>query len=275
VTSPRVITAATDHVPGDDAVGHGLVLDRLEPVDALDLQRARADAGQARAHLREHRAQVDDLRLARGVVDHRRALGERRRHEQVLGGADAGEVEPHARPAQLRRPGDEVAVLADDAGAELDQTGHVHVEPARADGVAARQGDLRLPAAGHERTEHGDGRADPPDQVVVGLVPGPLRHRDRDAAVAADHLAAEAPQHLAHDRHVEDVGHVGQDGGALGEQRGRHELQDAVLRAAHRDLSREPRATGDEEAVHPASLGSLRPAPERWGRATSRTGTAS
>ena len=41
----------------------------------------------------EELAEVDDLRLAGGVVDRRRALGEHRRGEDVLGGADAREVE--------------------------------------------------------------------------------------------------------------------------------------------------------------------------------------
>ena len=53
-------------------------------------------AQHVRAHAVEERREVGDLRLARRVLDHRGALGEHRRAHEVLGRADARELE-HAR----------------------------------------------------------------------------------------------------------------------------------------------------------------------------------
>ena len=114
VTSPRVIAAATAQVPatirsgtvrcevgGQRAGGH-----------ALDLDRRGAGAGDLGAHLDQHVGQVDDLRLAGRVVDHRGAVGQHGGHQDVLGGPDTREVQPHRRPGQpVRRAGDDVAVL--------------------------------------------------------------------------------------------------------------------------------------------------------------------
>ena len=64
-----------------------------------------------RAHRDQALGEIGDLRLARGVVEHGLALGERRRHQQVLGGADrhvgkddarAGEAVRRRRPRRSR-----------------------------------------------------------------------------------------------------------------------------------------------------------------------------
>ena len=85
----------------------------------------------------------------------------------------------------VRRVGDHEAVLAGDVGAELGQAGDVHVEAAGADRVAARVRDPDLAAAGQQRAEHADRRAQPAHQVVVGLVAELVRHVDRDVDAVA------------------------------------------------------------------------------------------
>ena len=57
-------------------------------VDAVDGDRRGAGAGDLGAHGVEAVGEIDDLRLARGVLEHRLALGERRRHHQHMGRAD-------------------------------------------------------------------------------------------------------------------------------------------------------------------------------------------
>ena len=79
------------------------LLDRLQLLDAFDLDRRRARADDVRAHAVEERGEVGDLGLARRVLDHRRALGEHRRVQEVLGGADARELEHDTRAVQQRR----------------------------------------------------------------------------------------------------------------------------------------------------------------------------
>jgi hypothetical protein len=56
-----------------------------EPLAPLDDDRVRACAGDARAHRNQAGREVDDLRLARGILDYRAAARERRRHHEVLG----------------------------------------------------------------------------------------------------------------------------------------------------------------------------------------------
>ena len=66
-----------------------------------------AGAGDPRAHLVEAVGDVDDLRLARGVLDHRRAVRQRRRHHRGVGAADRdlgkddlAALEPASAPAR-------------------------------------------------------------------------------------------------------------------------------------------------------------------------------
>ena len=62
--------------------------------------------------------------------------------------------------------------------------------------------------------------------------------------------AAQTAQHVGHQRDVQDLRAVGDHGGALGQQRGRHQLQHAVLGAGHLDGAGEPGSAGDQEAFH-------------------------
>ena len=76
------VDSATRHRGGerpggsDDAVADDTVVRRGEAGDAVDGERRGAGAVDLRAHPLQHRAEVDDLGLARGVVDDRGALGE-------------------------------------------------------------------------------------------------------------------------------------------------------------------------------------------------------
>ena len=143
----------------------------------------------------EHLAQVDDLRLAGDVVDDRGALGEHRGHQQVLGGADAREVQPQVAARQaVGHLGHHEPVLDAHLRAELGEAGHVHVQAARADVVAARQRHPGPAAARDQRAEHADRGAQPADQVVRRLVAQLVGHVDgrRAAGVAACRPAAGA-----------------------------------------------------------------------------------
>ena len=96
---------------GDDAVADHPVLGGIQPVDAGDRHRRRASARDLGAHLIEHRAQVDDVGFARGIVDRRDALGHHRGHQDVLGRPDRRELELNLCAAQVICLGDHTAVL--------------------------------------------------------------------------------------------------------------------------------------------------------------------
>ena len=49
------------------------------------------------------RGEIDDLGLARGVLEHGDAVGERRGHHQVLGAGDGDHVEHESRAGEARR----------------------------------------------------------------------------------------------------------------------------------------------------------------------------
>ena len=86
--------------PGLDAVGHDRVRGAVQRAHALDGDAVGAGAADARAHRDEAAREVDDLRLARGVLEHRGAVRERRRHQQVLGAGDGRHVEHEPRAVE-------------------------------------------------------------------------------------------------------------------------------------------------------------------------------
>ena len=59
---------------GLDAVGHHAVLRAVQPLDALDRDDVGARAPHARAHGVQAAGEIHHLRLARRILDHRRAL---------------------------------------------------------------------------------------------------------------------------------------------------------------------------------------------------------
>ena len=157
---------------GLDPVGDDAVRDAVQPLDALDADPARAVALDARAHRDQHLGEVVDLGLLRRVLEDRLALGERRRHQQVLGAGDGDHVGRDARALQAPGAGDDVAVLDDDLGAHRLQPLDVLVDRPRADRAAAGQRDARLAEAREQRAEDEDRRAHRLDELVRRLVRG-------------------------------------------------------------------------------------------------------
>ena len=83
---------------GDDAVVHGRERARSTPWIDRSSVPTPVDLG---AHAVEEVAEVGDLGLAGRVVDDRGALGEHRGHDDVLGGADARELEQDVGAEEL------------------------------------------------------------------------------------------------------------------------------------------------------------------------------
>ncbi len=139
---------------GLDAIGHHRCAAAPSELDALDAHHIGPRALDARAHGDQALREVDHLGLARRVLDQRRALGERRRHHQVLRSGHRDEIHDDARAAQALRLRVHVAALDANARAHRLQAFHMLVDRPQADGAAAGQRDPGPAAARKQRAEH-------------------------------------------------------------------------------------------------------------------------
>ena len=207
-----------------------------------------ADLG---AHLAQHRGQIDDLGLPGGVVDHRRAVGQHRGHQDVLGRADAREVQPDRRPVQLVRLG-RPPCRARCSSSRPSRAARTGACPA----VATRS--RRRPAAPPRPGDSGPS-ADPSTHTEARSRPtaGKSAWNDSSAGVVIVTVSPSRVTVQPSPRSTSAIsgtsrisGQLEIDGGALGQQRGRHQLQHAVLGAGDLDGAGEPGPAGDQEAFH-------------------------
>ncbi len=248
---------------GDDLVvvgveGENAALERLHPGDG---QLARADPRDFRAHRIERGAEILHVRLARGVEQHRLALGEHGGHDEVLRGGDRHIVRPVARalePALERQL--QVAACPEpgrgvvgDFRAEFPEDLQVRVELADAERATLGIGRQREPLhALQERGEKQDGRAHAGRQFAVEAagVKACMDEGDRaDGAVPRDERAL-----LGEEVHelldVGDVRHMVQHDLGVGQQRRAEEGQDGILVARRRDGAAQGFAAVDDEIGH-------------------------
>ena len=235
---------ATGHGSGNtpggahDAVADHAVLGRVQPRDSGDGHRRRSRAFDLRAHLVQHGAQIDHIGFARRVVNCGDTLGHHGGHQDVFGGSDRREFQLNLRAAQRICGGDHAPVLDVALCAELPQARLVHVQRTRSDRVTTGQRNLGALAATDQRSQHADRGAELSHGGEVGVVFRLVGRGDSgDVAVELDG-GAQAAQHLRHQRYVQDVGAIGDCAGALGQQGRGHQLEHAVLGAAHCDFAR-------------------------------------
>jgi hypothetical protein len=106
-----------------DAIRHDLVRAAAQAGLAMHGDMFAADAVDHRAHGDQALRQVGDLGLARGILQHGGAVGQRCGHQQVLGGTDTNLREADHRALQaLLRLGLDIAVLDIDLGAHRLET---------------------------------------------------------------------------------------------------------------------------------------------------------
>ena len=116
------------------------------------------------------------------VVD---AVGEHRRRQQVLGRADAREVEDDVGAVQAVGERLEVPVGELERRAHRLQAGDMHVDRAGTEVVTAGQGQSHVAAPCEQRPEHVDRRPDPLDELV--------RRDRRELAGVADRRTCREP----------------------------------------------------------------------------------
>ena len=130
------------------------MLGAAERAHALDPDHVAPGAVDLRAHGGEAPGKIEHFRLARRVLDQRGALGERRRHHQVLRAGDRHHIHDDAGAAQALGCCVHVAVLDGDGRPHRLQAFDVLVDRPQPDGAAAGQRDLGLAAAREQRAEH-------------------------------------------------------------------------------------------------------------------------
>jgi hypothetical protein len=146
-----VVTAAASSVPASIRSPATLCRTPRIELDALHDDAIAARAVDLRAHLLEHVRELDHLGLARGVLDHRLALGEARGHQHVLRAVHGVEVERDAPADEPRRGRLDIAVVERELGAERAQALQVLIDRPHADRAAAGLGHAR----GAEAREQG------------------------------------------------------------------------------------------------------------------------
>ena len=238
---------------GLDAIGNDAMRRAVQRIHAIDDQLAGAQAADARAHGDEAGHQIADFRLARGIGDDRLALGQARRHQQVLGGADRGEGQLDRGAAQPPLDaGIDIAAIEADFGAHQLQALEVQVHRPRADRAAAGQRDAGLPHARQQRAEHQDGGTHLAHDVVRRLGAGDRAADRQGAPILADRIDrdAMAAQQGHHRVDIRQMRHVGQHQALFGEQAAGEQGQRGVFRAADGDGAVERAAAADANAVH-------------------------
>ncbi len=222
-------------------------------------------AGNPRAHLDQQLGQVDHLRLAGGVLEHRGALGQRRRHHQVLGAGDGDGVEEDGGPLEAALdPRADVAALDADLRAHGLEAAQVQVHRPRADGAAAGQRDLGVAEAGQQRPQHQDRGAHRLDQLIGRIAVLHLGAIELDRHLLAHHrLHAHVAEQLQGGGDVLQVRQVADGHRLVGQQGGAEDRQGGVLGAADPDLAVDRPAAGDDQLVHGASRLRRRRSPAR------------
>ena len=161
-----------------------------------------------------------DLGLSGGVLDRRAALCPDSSHQDVLRRAHRRELQLNFRAAQVICLGHDTAVLDIAARTQLSQTGLMHIQRARPDGIAARKRDLGPLAPADQRSQHTHRCPELADRGEIRVVLGFVGRGDpHDITIQLDRRA----------RHIQDVRAIGDRAGSLRQERRRHQLQYAVF----------------------------------------------
>ena len=215
------------------------VLRPRQCVDAVHANGRGAGAFDARSHLGQQLCQVDDLRLAGGILEQALAVGQGCGHQQVFGAGHRGSAELDATTDQASPRGYrlDVAAVLPHRRAERLESVEVHVDRPRPDRAPAGQGNTGATAAGSQRSQHEARCPHGLDQFVWGnrieVAVGP----DGIRIGPGFHLGADAREQVDHCANVDDIRHASQDHWAVGQQAGGQGGKRGVLGAADLDAA--------------------------------------
>ena len=201
-----------------DTVGQDAIRGAVQPSDASNHQTVGPDALDVGPHGEKTPGEIGDLGLARGVLQHRLAIGERRRHQKIFGRPDRHRGEANDGAGEAGRGGGvDIASTELDARAKLGQALQMQIDRPRADGTAARHRDPGFPAAGQQRSQHEHRGPHLAHQVIrrgrASNFLCPQRQRGArpiagGIAVEAAHTDAELIEQMGQRRDIGEIGHV-------------------------------------------------------------------
>ena len=218
--------------------------------DALDAEDVRLDPLDLRAERDEEAAEILDVRLAGRIPDHRLALGEHRRHDDVLRRHHARLVEEDGLAAKPGR-GHLVAPVDRDLCAELREAVNVRIEAPAPDHVAAGRRDGDAAEAGKQRAGEQERGPDATAELLVELGLVDARRIDADVVLGSQlDVGADVHEQLDHRLDVADPRDVRQLHRLGCERARRQDREGAVLVPGGADRPAEGPPALDHEGLH-------------------------
>ncbi|OPY91375.1 MAG: hypothetical protein A4E73_02047 [Syntrophaceae bacterium PtaU1.Bin231] len=229
---------------------------RMQLGNPLHPDDIRAGAGDLRSHGAQDIRQVDDLRLARGVLDFGDPVGETGGHQDVLRSAHGGDVEIDLRAPKPFCLGVYVAVPKFHFCAHLLQGLDMEIHGSRTDRAAPGQRYPGLPEPGHKRPQDENRGPHRLDEVIGGFAADRIPCVDTGYGSRFD-LRAQVRQEFADGLDVQQIRDIVVGVPAVRQQRRHQNRQRGVLRAADADLAVQPAPPLDDHLVHALLLLSL------------------
>ena len=256
---PRVLDAHVSRRDGAgnqvgaafDAIGQHLVVHAREALHALDDDAIGTGTVNVRTHGDQEIGQIYDFRFARGILEHRLAVGEAGGHHQIFGAGDGHGLEHQPRTLEPLRARADVAALDVYVRAHRLQAGHVDVDRPRTDGAAPGQRHVGAPEAREQRPEHQDRGTHGLDQLVRRKVFANGPGIDLDAHALVDgHGHAHAAEQLDGRGDVLQVRHVADRYRPVGQQCAGQNRQRRVLGTGYADFTLERNAARYLQLIH-------------------------
>ena len=222
-----------------DLVGDDAVRATVQTLDTLDTDRIRTGAANVRTHGVEEVGKVDDVRLARRVLDHGAAARKRRRDDDVHRRADGDLIQIYLCPMQaaVGRVGIDKAVFHLDVCAHRGHALDVLIDRPDAEIAAAGHGRLGRAEAAEHRADEVIRRADLAHQVIRRLGEAHLRTVDLNGGGAeVVHTRAQPLKDLQEHIHIADLRHILDPADTVDHQSRRDDRHGRVFRAADLDL---------------------------------------
>ena len=127
------------------------LLGAMQRPDSLDRQQVRTDAADAPPHRIDHATEILHMRLAGRVVQERRTLGQRRRHDQIFGCGHARLIHQDTLSLKTLCGLEEIGAAGADRDPEPPQAIEMGIDAATSDHIATRRIELGGTATRQQR----------------------------------------------------------------------------------------------------------------------------